>query len=160
LAVESFRQRFCRRRIVVTEGSNSNSLVKFPGMSLAELEEFADDNTILIQRTVRSGQTIVYNGNIVVLGDVNPGAEVIAAGNVIVMGVLRGVVHAGASGDLECVVVAFRLRPTQLRIANHITRAPDGEEDLSHWPEVARIKDGVVTIELFQTGINRQNKLT
>ena len=144
----------------MTEDSNSSSLVKFPGISLDDMEEFVDDNTILIQRTVRSGQTISYNGNIVVLGDINPGAEIIAAGNIIVMGVLRGVVHAGASGDDDCIVIGFRLHPTQLRIANHITRAPDGEENLSQWPEVARIKDGVVTIELYQTGNHRQGKAT
>lgn len=137
------------------DGSNNGSLVKFPGAGADEIKEFTDENTILIQRTVRSGQTIRYNGNIVVLGDVNPGAEVIAAGNIVVMGVLRGVVHAGAAGETGAIVMAFRLRPTQLRIANHITRAPDGEEDLYQWPEIARIKDGVVTIELFQTGNSR-----
>jgi len=142
----------------VSEGSNHSALVKFPGTSSEDLQEFIDENTILIQRTIRSGQTVRYNGNIVVLGDVNPGAEVIAAGNIIVMGVLRGVVHAGASGDGDAVVIAFRLRPTQLRIANHITRAPDGEEEFSQWPEVARIKDGVVTIEYFHTGNNRWGK--
>lgn len=142
----------------MTEGGNNGSLVRFSRTNSGDLQEFTDENTILIERTIRSGQTISYNGNIVILGDVNPGAEVIAAGNVIVMGILRGVVHAGASGDGDAVVIAFRLRPTQLRIANHITRAPDGEEEFSHWPEVARIKDGVVTIEYFQTGNYRFGK--
>lgn len=118
-----------------------------------------DENTILIQRTLRSGQSIRYNGNVVILGDVNPGAEVTAAGNVIVMGVLRGVVHAGAGGDENAVVMAFKLQPTQLRIANHITRPPDDEAVLSDHPEQARIKGGVVTIEAFVPG-ERQGKVT
>ncbi|MBC7106160.1 MAG: septum site-determining protein MinC, partial [Firmicutes bacterium] len=83
------------------------------------LAHLVDDQTILVRRTLRSGQRLCYNGNVVILGDVNPGAEVVAAGNVIVMGVLRGVVHAGANGNEEAVVLAFRLRPTQLRIAGH-----------------------------------------
>lgn len=136
----------------------SSSLVRFPRKNSVDVQGFIDENTILIERTIRSGQTISYNGNIVILGDVNPGAEVIAAGDVVVMGVLRGVVHAGASGEGDAVVVAFRLYPTQLRIANHITRAPDGEEELSQWPEVARIKDGVVTIECFQTSNYRSKR--
>lgn len=144
----------------MAESSSDGVLVKFPGTSLDDLDEFADENTILIQRTIRSGQTVRYNGNVVVLGDVNPGAEVIAAGNIIVMGVLRGVVHAGASGDGNAVVIAYRLRPTQLRIANHITRAPDDEEEVSQGPEVARIKDGVVTIEAFQANNIFQGKVT
>ncbi len=123
-------------------------------------EDLIDENTILVQRTLRSGQSIRYNGNVVVLGDVNPGAEVSASGNVIVMGSLRGMVHAGASGDESAVVLAFRLRPIQLRISNHITRPPDDESmDIGH-PEMARIKDGVVTIEAFQTGGERQVKVT
>lgn len=122
-------------------------------------DEFFDENTILIQRTLRSGQSIRYNGNVVILGDVNPGAEVTAAGNIIVMGALRGVVHAGAGGNEKSVVMAFRLHPTQLRIANHITRPPD-DEALYDQPELARIKDGVVTIEAFQPGGERQGKVT
>lgn len=113
------------------------------------LAHLVDDHTILVRRTLRSGQRLCYSGNVVILGDVNPGAEVVAAGNVIVMGVLRGVVHAGANGNEEAVVLAFRLRPTQLRIAGHITRPPDDETAAPEQPEVARIKDGVVTIEAF-----------
>ncbi len=43
------------------------------------------------------------------------------------MGDLRGTVHAGAGGDVLAWVAALRLQPTQLRIAEHITRAPDEE---------------------------------
>lgn len=107
------------------------------------------ENTILIKRNLRSGQSIKYAGNVVVLGDINPGAEIIATGDIIIMGSLRGVAHAGASGDESSIVTAFRLQPTQLRIANHITRAPDGETLPPDYPELARIKDGVVVIESF-----------
>jgi len=119
----------------------------FPG----DGEGLIDDNTILVQRTLRSGQKVHYNGHVVILGDVNPGAEVVAAGNIIVMGAVRGVVHAGASGNEQCLVMAFRLQPTQLRIAGHITRPPDDGAGEPEHPEVARIKNGVVTIETLQT---------
>jgi len=114
-----------------------------------------DENTILIRKTLRSGQKFHYGGNIVVIGDVNPGAEVVATGNVIVIGQMRGVVHAGAGGDESALVMAFRLQPTQLRIANHITRPPDNEVSESIVPEIARIKDGVVTIENYPSGLDR-----
>ena len=110
-----------------------------------------DYRTVLIQRTVRSGQTIRYPGNVVVMGDVNPGAEIVAGGNIIVMGSLRGIAHAGAAGNTKAVVAAFRLQPTQLRIANHITRAPDGENWSPEQPEIAYIKDGVVLIDPYIT---------
>lgn len=124
----------------------------------SDLECLVDENTILVQRTLRSGQSIYYNGNVVILGDVNPGAEVTATGNIIVMGFLRGLVHAGAGGDENAVIMAFHLQPTQLRIANHITRPPDNEMIDADYPEMARIKGGVVTIESFQTTGERQGK--
>ncbi|MHB1043636.1 MAG: septum site-determining protein MinC [Eubacteriales bacterium] len=131
----------------------------FSGFGFGDQDGIFDENTILVQRTLRSGQSIRYSGNVVILGDVNPGAEVVATGNVIVMGALRGVVHAGANGDEKAVVMAFRLKPTQLRIANHITRPPDNETMLEvDLPEAARIKKGVVTIESVPTGGERQGK--
>ncbi|WP_227767853.1 septum site-determining protein MinC [Zhaonella formicivorans] len=119
----------------------------------------SDENTILIQRTIRSGQSIRYPGNVVVMGDVNPGGEIVAGGNIIVMGHLRGVAHAGATGSEKAVVAAFRLQPTQLRIANHITRAPDGEEIKPDQPEIARIQNGVVVIEKYHPNSNRHLNL-
>lgn len=103
--------------------------------------------TILLCRHLRSGQKISSDGNVVILGDINPGAEVVARGNILVMGSLRGVAHAGAGGDSTAVVAAYRLNPTQIRIANHITRPPDGEVVTDSDPEVARIRDGKVVIE-------------
>lgn len=69
----------------------------------------------------------------------------------MVLGCLRGIAHAGALGNEMAVVAAFRLEPTQLRISNHITRAPDGEDWQSNQPEVAKIKNGVVVIEKLQS---------
>ena len=103
--------------------------------------------TVMICRHLRSGQKFFTRGNVVILGDINPGAEVIAGGNILVMGALRGLAHAGALGDEQSVIAAFRLNPTQLRIANHITRAPDGERSEIRNPELARIREGKVVIE-------------
>ena len=61
--------------------------------------------------------------------------------NIIVMGHRRGVVRR-CLGCESAIVAAFRLQPTQLRIANHITRAPDGEEIVPEQPEIARIHNG------------------
>jgi septum site-determining protein MinC len=100
--------------------------------------------------TVRSGQLINFDGNLVVIGDVNPGGEVIATGNVIIMGSLRGIVHAGADGNKSAVVVAFNLQPTQLRIADVITRSPDEKSNRGVLiPELAFVKDDMVYIERF-----------
>lgn len=102
---------------------------------------------LVVTRTLRSGQNVRHHGDVIVLGDLNPGAEVVAAGHIVVMGALRGVAHAGATGNTNAIVAAVRLRPTQLRIAQVIGRAPDGAETERPHPEVARIRDGMIVLE-------------
>ena len=43
--------------------------------------------TLYLRKTIRSGQSISSDGNIVVIGDVNPGAEIIAKGDITVWGI-------------------------------------------------------------------------
>ena len=115
--------------------------------------ERALDNQIIdqgmtkyIYSTLRSGGSIKFDGNIVIIGDVNPGAEVIATGNIIIMGTLRGIAHAGFSGNVEAMVVAFSLEPTQLRIANIIARSPDQQDFKPNYPEKACINENSIII--------------
>lgn len=103
--------------------------------------------TQFVRGTLRSGRSIVFNGNVVVLGDVNPGAEVIADGNIVVMGHLRGVAHAGAGGNHSAYVCANQLNPTQLRIGQLITRPP--EESQGADPEIALVKGDSIVIEPY-----------
>lgn len=105
------------------------------------------ENAALLCRHLRSGQRFKTESSVVILGDVNPGAEVIAGGHILVMGSLRGLAHAGFYGEESAIVAAYRLRPTQLRIAQHITRPPDDEDLTVDTPELARIRGGKVVIE-------------
>ena len=105
------------------------------------------NNALYLRQTVRSGQQIRHDGTIVICGDVNPGAEIVATGDIIVFGTLRGVAHAGASGDEDCQIIAINLRPTQIRIAGYIARSPDtAAPPLSKFPEVARVQDSEIHI--------------
>lgn len=111
--------------------------------------ESDDEHTKFYKKTLRSGQLLKSEGNIVIIGDVNPGAEVVARGNIFVMGSVKGIVHAGCDGNREAVVVALNLVPTQLRIADIITRAPDENVKASYIPEVAYIRENRIFIEEF-----------
>ncbi len=104
-------------------------------------------DTILVKRTLRSGQTVSYNGNVVIIGDVNAGAEVEAGGDIVIFGKLRGMAHAGLGGNKEAKIIALELSPIQLRIAGHISRSPDDEIKSDRGPEVAKLKDGNIIIE-------------
>lgn len=112
-------------------------------------EELVEEDTRFIHGTVRSGQKIHSVGNIVVLGDVNPGAELVAGGNIVVMGSFRGIAHAGAQGKEDSFVAALVLQPTQLRIHQTITRAPDGKIEKAKTPEIARLRESAICIEPF-----------
>lgn len=98
------------------------------------------DEAVLIHRTLRSGHIIRHPGHVIVIGDINPGAEVVAGGNVVVWGRVRGVVHAGATGNTNAVVCALDLAPTQLRIGTQISVSPDRKGKPR--PEMAMLREG------------------
>jgi septum site-determining protein MinC len=103
--------------------------------------------TELIRRTLRSGQIYESRNNLVILGDVNAGAEVISGGDIIVFGALRGIAHAGATGNTRAMIVAMKLRPMQLRIANRIARADGQQQARSNGPEYASIENDQIVID-------------
>lgn len=107
--------------------------------------DYFDAKSIIISHTVRSGQRVECEGDLVVLGDVNPGAELIAGGSIVVMGTLRGLAHAGATGRKDVVISAIKLRPMQLRIGSKVTVFPEGEI-APPYPELAEYKDGNIVI--------------
>lgn len=121
---------------------------------IVKVEKVEEKNVIIegtkfIKRTLRSGQVVSYEGNIVVIGDINPGALVEATGNIVVLGILRGVAHAGKGGNDKAIVAAYKLNPTQLRISEKIARSPDEDINSIILPEVASIRNGEVYIEPY-----------
>ncbi len=111
-------------------------------------QDLPEDAAIWVKGPLRSGGRVLYEGNVVVMGDVNPGAEIVAGGSVIVWGRLRGVVHAGAQGNEKAVVCALELVPTQLRIAGEIAVSP--KKQGKNQPEIACLKDGQLMAEPWQ----------
>ena len=76
------------------------------------------------QGTLRSGENLEAEGDVLLLGDVNPGAKISAGGDVLIWGRLRGTAHAGKTGNIHCKIVALQLRPLQLRIGSKVARGP------------------------------------
>ncbi len=93
---------------------------------------------LYVQSTIRSGMEIRHPGTIIVLGDANPGSAIIADGDVLVWGCLRGMVQAGANGNDRCLIMALRMEPTQIRIAEYVARAPESAPD-EYYPEIAYV---------------------
>ena len=80
-----------------------------------------------MHQTLRSGQTITSDGNIVVIGDANPGSEIVARGDVTVWGVLGGIAQAGSHGNVNARIRALKMNASQLRIANCYARRVNTE---------------------------------
>ncbi|WP_008311982.1 septum site-determining protein MinC [Leptolyngbya sp. PCC 6406] len=107
------------------------------------------EDPLYTQGTIRSGGEVRHRGTVVVLGDVNPGGSVVADGDILVWGRLRGLAHAGAQGNAQCRIMALRMEPTQLRIADKVARPPE-TPPAEYWPEVAYIGNGAIRIALAQ----------
>jgi septum site-determining protein MinC len=108
--------------------------------------------TLYLRKTIRSGQSISSDGNIVVIGDVNPGAEVIAKGDITVWGILGGIAHAGSEGNNYARIRALKLNPVQIRIGEVFARRPDTinlpyiQKSCEYTPEEAFTYKGSIVI--------------
>ncbi len=114
--------------------------------------EILQMNTQYHKQTVRSGQVIKSNGNVVIIGDCHPGCEIHAAGDITVWGILGGIAHAGCNGNTKARIRALNLNAIQLRIADSYARRPDHikniyvEKSNNFTPEEARNINGSIVI--------------
>lgn len=114
-------------------------------------------DTAYIKQTLRSGQVVSFDGNVVIIGNCHSGSEIIAAGDITVWGVLEGIAHAGSRGDENAVIRALKIDAIQLRIASQFARRPDranvdfAEKTDTFTPEEARVRDGRIYIYTLNT---------
>tara|TARA_Y100001968_G_scaffold177921_1_gene162921 strand:- start:333 stop:986 length:654 start_codon:yes stop_codon:yes gene_type:complete len=102
------------------------------------------------QGTLRSGEILEGEEDVMILGDVNPGAKVCANENIMIWGRLLGTAHAGKSGNINSTISALQLRPLQLRIADKIARGPE-EKPNEGVAEKACVESGRIIISPLKT---------
>lgn len=103
--------------------------------------------SLKVERTVRAGEHIKSNGDVVVLGDVNPTAQIVAYGDIYVIGNLRGLAHAGFGGNENAIVYAMKMNPVMLKIADKIGFNP--EMSRKNENGIAKIEDGEIRIKMI-----------
>ena len=127
------------------------------------------DRALVVRGTVRSGETVEHYGDLIVLGDVNPGSEVLADGDIVVMGSLKGLPHAGASGDNKAAVIALEIAAPRIRIgraeANAVAPASDTssarkrkQDSTVPQPKIAYIRQGKIHVSPFAGRFARYTK--
>ena len=107
---------------------------------------------LFVKTTFRSGESIHYPGDVVVLADVNPGAEILAEGDIVVFGSLRGMAHAGVEGDIKATIIALDLDSPRIQIGPHIGLAPTiapSPKSKASGPRIAYVRRSHVYVAPF-----------
>lgn len=131
-------------------GSRGNLLIQSFESDADKQEDNHNDGIRMVKSIVRSGQILHMDGNLLLMGDVNPGGTVTATGDIFIMGSLRGMAHAGCEGNEKAIISASHMKPTQLRIAQVISRPPDEWGIGDTYMEFAYINGGVMEIDKIQ----------
>ena len=117
---------------------------------------------LFIKSTFRSGESLHYHGDVVVLANVNPGAEIRADGDVVVLGSLKGWVHAGAAGDNKAVIIALELPSARFEIGKYLGVAPTSVKRKSNssasGPMIAYVRSRSIHVAPFAGRFARYNK--
>jgi len=95
-------------------------------------------------RTVRSGQIVEAEGDMLLIGVVHPGGMVRATGSIYIIGELKGIAHAGIKGKENAVVVANFRYNAQVRIGDNvhvIEKKDQTEEENSDATEFVYVND-------------------
>ncbi|MCC3356563.1 septum site-determining protein MinC [Bacillus sp. REN16] len=153
---EEIRSIIRNKKHLVVDVIDSNVITK------QEAEELKKKNEIVsVAKVIRSGQVLKVDGDLVLVGDVNPGATVIAGGNIFIMGSLRGIAHAGFNGNQDAIIAASVMKPTQLRIADIMNRAPDFAQTETNIMECAYVDDNeTIVVDRLQQLTHLRPNLT
>ena len=145
--VEELKDIVRQKRNLVVNEVWSNVITK------TDAEKLIDERNIeTLTGVIRSGQVVETAGDILVVGDVNPGGRVLAGGNIYILGSLKGIAHAGCNGNQQSVIVASKMVPSQLRIADSLNRSPDRvEEEDNREMECAYVDEsGQIVVDRLQ----------
>ena len=75
------------------------------------------------------------------------GARVLAKGNIIILGALRGAALAGAAGNINAVIVAFEMAPSQIKISDLSYPKAEKGKSLGRGPMMILVENGRICAE-------------
>ncbi len=103
--------------------------------------------SLLIDRPVRSGQSIVFpEGDVSVLGSVGSGAEIVAGGSIHIYGTLRGRAMAGHMGNSRARIFCQKIEAELLAINGYYRTAEEIDASYRGRPMQAWLNDNVMMI--------------
>ncbi|TCD15450.1 septum site-determining protein MinC [Oricola cellulosilytica] len=101
----------------------------------------------IVTQPVRSGQSLMFDGDVTIVGSVASGAEVVAGGSIHVYGTLRGRAEAGAMGNVSARIFCRKLEAELVAIAGFYKTAEDMEPGLRGRPVQLWFEDDAIRAE-------------
>lgn len=135
------------QRLCLDYGMVLNNAAEAPKKNEASAK-IASGGDLIIRRTLRSGQKVHSEGSVIIWGDVHESAEIIAGRDIVVLGKLQGIAHAGCYGDVTSTVFALTLAPSQIRIADKISRSSENSI-VNSYPEIAYVEGDSIYIKQY-----------
>lgn len=134
--------------IVCILSNDSQKNIDYEQAVSETIKEAAFNTAKFYKGNLRSGQVLEMENSIIVIGDVNPGASVVSNGNILILGALKGIAHAGASGNRNAFVFALDMNPMQIHIADVIARSPDNpDRNQARETKIAFLEEDSIYIE-------------
>ncbi len=105
--------------------------------------------TTSFNKTIRSGQIIETDGDLILFGNLNSGGQIRASGNIIILGQNRGIVHAGSQGDRRALIFSMKLLSPQIRIADVVAKSPKSDKS-EIVPEIAFLSSHGIIVQNYE----------
>jgi septum site-determining protein MinC len=104
-----------------------------------------EPTSLLIDAPIRSGQTVIFAGDVTVLGSVASGSEIVAGGSIHVYGTLRGRALAGSKGNNRARIFC-RKNEAELLAINGYYRTAEDLDQVRSQPVQSWLEDGVLMV--------------
>jgi septum site-determining protein MinC len=115
---------------------------KIYGTEFLNLSNLQEEKMAVVTHTMRSGQSIKFDGSVVVLGDINEGAEVNASKNVYVFGIVRGIINAGEK------IISLGFQPIRMSIGRKMLEVAPSDKSYRK-PRVAELENGEIVFKVI-----------
>lgn len=106
----------------------------------------SEPEMLVIDRPVRSGQSVTFRHDVTIIGSVGSGAEIVAGGSIHVYGALRGRAIAGTIGNAAARVFCSRLEAELIAISGLYKTAEDMPQELHGRAVQARLDGDAIKI--------------
>ena len=114
-------------------------------LDLPKVPDEPVSTSIMIEGSVRSGQTVVHpTGDVTVMGSVSSGAEILAGGSIHIYGALRGRAIAGAARNPRARIYCRKFQPELLGIDRLVRTAEDIGTQLQGKPAQIWLDGGAI----------------